>query len=92
MYDIFLERAVKAKVDGIVIGATQADILKEISKRKKEGELFIPPIFSPGVGTQGGDARLAIESGSDYLIIGRSIVQAKDQAAATHHFKLLAFS
>ncbi|MEO9364349.1 MAG: orotidine 5'-phosphate decarboxylase [Nitrososphaera sp.] len=88
MYRIFLDRAVRAKVDGIVVGATQTDILGEISEKKKE--LKIPlPVYSPGVGAQGGDARQAVESGSDYLIIGRSIVQAKDQKVAARRFRLL---
>lgn len=89
MYRIFLDRAVKAGVDGIVVGATQTDILGEISEKRKG--LRIPlPVYSPGVGTQGGDARRAVESGSDYLIIGRSIVLARDQAAAARRFRLAA--
>jgi orotidine-5'-phosphate decarboxylase len=35
-------------------------------------------ILSPGVGFQGGDARKALAAGSDYLIVGRSIVESKD--------------
>ncbi|MEO9363971.1 MAG: orotidine 5'-phosphate decarboxylase / HUMPS family protein, partial [Nitrososphaera sp.] len=92
MYRIFLDRAVKAKVDGIVVGATQTDILSEISEKKKELKVSSLAVYSPGVGAQGGDARQAVESGSDYLIIGRSIVQAKDQAVAARWFRLLAAS
>jgi orotidine-5'-phosphate decarboxylase len=91
MYRIFLDRAIKAKVDGIVVGATQTDILEEVSEKKKELQISLP-VYSPGVGAQGGDARQAVESGSDYLIIGRSIVQAKDQAVAARWFRLLAAS
>ncbi|UVS67944.1 orotidine 5'-phosphate decarboxylase [Nitrososphaera viennensis] len=91
MYRIFLDRAIKAYVDGIVVGATQADILNEISEKKKELKISLP-VYSPGVGAQGGDARQAVKSGSDYLIIGRSIFQAKDQAAAARRFRLLAAS
>jgi orotidine-5'-phosphate decarboxylase len=69
LYKIFLERAETAGVDGIVVGATQDDILKEVSGRL--------PVYSPGVGAQGGDAEQAIKNGADYLIIGRSIVEAK---------------
>ena len=92
MYRIFLDRAVKAKVDGIVVGATQTDILSEISEKKKELKVSSLAVYSPGVGAQGGDARQAVESGSDYLIIGRSIVQTKDQAMAARWFRLLAAS
>jgi orotidine-5'-phosphate decarboxylase len=72
LYRIFFERAAASSVDGIVVGATQDKILKEIA-----GPL---PVYSPGVGTQGGDAEQAIRNGADYLIIGRSIVEAKQPA------------
>ncbi|HVX03213.1 MAG TPA: orotidine 5'-phosphate decarboxylase [Nitrososphaera sp.] len=89
MYRIFLDRAIKAKVDGIVVGATQTDILKEISRKRKELRILLP-VYSPGVGAQGGGARQAVQSGSDYLIIGRSIVRAKDPRVAARQFKLAA--
>ena len=63
------ERATASGVDGIVVGATQDKILKEIAGRL--------PVYSPGVGAQGGDAEQTIRNGADYLIIGRSIVEAK---------------
>lgn len=72
LYRAFLERAADAGADGIVVGATQLDILRQVA-----GQL---PVYSPGVGAQGGDAAQAIRSGADYLIIGRSIVEAKQPA------------
>jgi orotidine-5'-phosphate decarboxylase len=69
LYKMFLERASKAGADGIVVGATQLDILSLGGRQL--------PVYSPGVGVQGGDAVQAINSGADYLIIGRSIVGAK---------------
>src|ERR671913_653930 len=69
LYNMFFERAAASDVDGIVVGATQDKILKEIAGRL--------PVYSPGVGAQGGDAEQAIRNGADYLIIGRSIVEAK---------------
>jgi orotidine-5'-phosphate decarboxylase len=72
LYKMFFERAAAAGVDGIVVGATQDKILKEISGRL--------PVYSPGVGAQGGDPEQAIRNGADYLIIGRSIVEAKQPA------------
>ena len=69
---MFFERAAAAGVDGIVVGATQDKILKEISGRL--------PVYSPGVGAQGGDPEQAIRNGADYLIIGRSIVESKQPA------------
>jgi orotidine-5''-phosphate decarboxylase (EC 4.1.1.23) len=35
-------------------------------------------IFSPGVGTQGGSAEEVISSGTNYLIVGRTILNAKN--------------
>jgi orotidine-5'-phosphate decarboxylase len=72
MYKVFLEYAYTSQVDGIVVGATQIDILKEISSQKKA------PIYSPGFGTQGGDIKQAAKSGTDYFIIGSSIIGSKD--------------
>jgi orotidine-5'-phosphate decarboxylase len=39
-------------------------------------------ILSPGVGTQGGDARRAVQSGADALIVGRSLYWARDPQRA----------
>ena len=38
------------------------------------------PIYSPGVGTQGGAAETAVKAGANYLIVGREITQAIDPA------------
>ncbi|MDQ4050932.1 MAG: orotidine 5'-phosphate decarboxylase, partial [Thermoproteota archaeon] len=72
LYKMFFERAATANADGIVVGATQDKILEEIRGRL--------PVYSPGVGAQGGDPEQAIRNGADYLIIGRSIVEAKQPA------------
>jgi orotidine-5'-phosphate decarboxylase len=69
LYKVFLGRAAAAGADGIVVGATQLEILEEVAGRL--------PVYSPGVGAQGGSAEQALRSGADYLIIGRSIVEAK---------------
>jgi orotidine-5'-phosphate decarboxylase len=73
LFEIFLKYASKSNVDGIVVGATHLKILKHVSSMSNI------PIYSPGVGTQGGDPKLAITSGSNYLIIGRSILRSKNQ-------------
>jgi orotidine-5'-phosphate decarboxylase len=72
LYREFLERAASSGADGIVVGATQLDILRQVAKQL--------PVYSPGIGAQGGDAEQAVRSGADYLIIGRSIVEAKQPA------------
>ncbi len=58
--------------DGIVAPATHPErirALKKISGLK---------VLSPGVGTQGGSYKVAMDSGADYLIIGRSITLSSD--------------
>lgn len=72
LYRTFLERASEAGADGIVVGATKLDILSQVARQL--------PVYSPGVGVQGGDAEQAIKSGADYLIVGRSIVRARQPA------------
>ena len=74
IYKLFLDWAIKKKVDGIIVGATYPDIIKQC-KRRINGSL---DIYSPGVGVQGGNARNVIDSGSDYLIIGRTIINSKN--------------
>ncbi|MDH5418697.1 MAG: orotidine-5'-phosphate decarboxylase, partial [Nitrosopumilus sp.] len=74
LYQLFLSWALTAKVDGIVVGATFPKIIKYCSKKAGKN-LYI---FSPGVGTQGGNADEVISSGTDYLIVGRTILNSKN--------------
>lgn len=83
LYTIFLERASLAKVDGIVVGATRLEILKQVMTRAKP----LVPVYSPGIGTQGGQVEKAIRGGASYLIIGRSIIEARDPARAAEDIK-----
>ena len=74
LYQLFLEWALASRADGIIVGATFPEIIKycATNAHKKLG------IFSPGVCTQGGDPAMALSSGSDYLIVGRAILGAKN--------------
>ena len=45
-------------------------------------------IFSPGVGTQGGNASEVISSGTNYLIVGRTILNAKNSIAVAKELHL----
>jgi len=74
LYQLFLEWAIESKVDGIVVGATFPKIISYCNK--KAGKKL--SIYSPGVGTQGGNANEVISAGSDYLIVGRTILNAKN--------------
>ena len=73
LYQLFLNWALTAKVDGIVVGATFPKIIQYCSKQAGKNL----SIFSPGVGTQGGNASEVISSGTNYLIVGRTILNAK---------------
>ncbi len=75
-YVSFARKAVLWKADGIVVGATALDKIAEL--RGVVGEVV--PIFSPGVGAQGGKADAARKAGAHYIIVGREITQAKNPA------------
>jgi len=77
LYQLFLNWALTAKVDGIVVGATFPKIIQYCSKQAGKDL----SIFSPGVGTQGGNASEVISSGTNYLIVGRTILNAKNSIA-----------
>jgi orotidine-5'-phosphate decarboxylase len=72
-YQLFAERALKWGMDGVVVGATYPDKVKRIHAILK-GEI---PIYSPGVGIQGGDVEAALKAGSKYLIVGRMLTSVK---------------
>ena len=74
LYQLFLSWALAAKADGIVVGATFPDIVEQCAK--KAGKNL--SIFSPGVGTQGGNAAKTLSSGTNYMIVGRSILNSKN--------------
>lgn len=73
LYHLFLEWATSLGADGIIVGATFPEIV-QFCKKKSGGKLSI---YSPGIGTQGGDIQKTVESGSDYLIVGRTILNSK---------------
>ena len=68
-----MDWALDSHADGIIVGATYPKIIS-YCKKSIHGKLSI---FSPGVGTQGGSASKAKKLGSDYLIIGRTILNSK---------------
>ncbi len=84
LYQLFLNWALTAKVDGIVVGATFPKIIKYCSKQAGKNL----SIFSPGVGTQGGNASEVISSGTNYLIVGRTILNAKNPISVAKELHL----
>jgi len=66
------------------VGATFPKIIQYCSK--KAGKNL--SIFSPGVGTQGGNASEVISSGTNYLIVGRTILNSKNPVAVAKELQL----
>jgi len=71
------EMGVRCGVAGFIAPATRPERIKAI--RTIAGDL---KILSPGVGAQGGSASSAIKAGADYVIVGRTIYDAKDPGSA----------
>jgi len=72
----FAEKALSWKADGAVVGATYPEKIKEVHEIVGENV----PIYSPGVGVQGGDIEAAIKAGARYLIVGRTIILSENPA------------
>ncbi|MFW9806314.1 MAG: orotidine 5'-phosphate decarboxylase [Candidatus Thorarchaeota archaeon] len=81
-YHYFARVARKWDTDGVIVGATYPEKIREVR------EILGPeiPIICPGVGAQGGDAKTAVDAGADFVIVVRSIVEADDPAAAAASF------
>lgn len=75
-YIIFAEKALSWDADGVIVGATYPEKIGEVHS-VLGGSI---PIYSPGVGVQGGDVEAAVSAGSRYLIVGRLIVEADNPA------------
>jgi len=75
-YMVFAERALEWEADGAVVGATYPEKIREVHAVLKDKV----PIYSPGVGAQGGDIEAAVQAGARFLIVGRTIVLAEEPA------------
>ena len=79
LYQLFLDWALDSHADGIIVGATYPKIIS-YCKKSTRGKLSL---FSPGIGIQGGSASKAKKLGSDYLIVGRTILNSKNPVQIT---------
>ncbi|MDP8011845.1 MAG: orotidine-5'-phosphate decarboxylase [Thermoplasmata archaeon] len=70
--------AIEKGVSGFIVPGTRPERIKIYRSMSKEILLL-----APGIGVQGGEAKRAIENGADYIIIGRSIYEAKDPVQKT---------
>ena len=82
-YVAFAEKALSWKADGVVVGATYPKRISVIHKILKTKI----PIFSPGVGTQGGGIEAAIKAGARYLIVGRTITLSVNPDETARHIR-----
>lgn len=87
-YVVFAERALSWKADGVVVGATSPDKIREVHDILR-GSL---PIYSPGIGVQGGRVEEAVKAGARYLIVGRTVTLAEEPAAAAKRIRDIALS
>lgn len=84
-YMLFARTALKLKADGAVVGATYPEKIKQVHEMLCNEV----PIYSPGIGVQGGDKQSAIKAGTRYAIVGRAITESSDPAEAAREFSLL---
>jgi orotidine-5'-phosphate decarboxylase len=77
-YLVFARKSLEWGADGAVVGATYPEKIEEV--RGVLGSRV--PIYSPGIGAQGGDLQRAVRAGATYLIVGRSITASQDPGKA----------
>ena len=74
VFELLTRLGLEWKADGLIVGATKPEIIYRV--RQLAGPQL--PIYSPGIGAQGGDAAKAIQAGATYLIVGRAIYASPD--------------
>ncbi len=85
-YVSFAKKALKWNVDGVVVGATYPEKIREVHEIL--GEKI--PIYSPGIGVQGGAIESALKAGARYLIVGRTITLSENPAETAKKIRNLA--
>ncbi|MCS7124064.1 MAG: orotidine 5'-phosphate decarboxylase [Candidatus Bathyarchaeota archaeon] len=86
-YYLFALKALKWGADGVVVGATYPEKIKEINE-VLGGKI---PIYSPGIGPQGGIIEAALRAGARFLIVGRAITLAENPAESAEKIRNLAW-
>ena len=84
LYRVFLDWAISEGADGIVVGATFPGMVRYCKERAGRSL----EIYSPGVGAQGGSAADTISAGTDYIIVGRTILGSTDPLKAAMELKV----
>jgi len=86
-YYLFALKALKWGADGVVVGATYPDKIREVNE-VLGGKI---PIYSPGIGPQGGIIEAALRAGTRFLIVGRAITLADNPAESAQKIRNLAW-
>jgi len=85
-YVSFAKKALKWDADGVVVGATYPEKIREV-----HGILGKEiPIYSPGIGAQGGKIQSALKAGASYLIVGRTITLSENPSETAKKIRDLA--
>jgi orotidine-5'-phosphate decarboxylase len=85
-YVSFAKKALKWNADGVVVGATYPQRIREVHGILSK-EI---PIYSPGIGAQGGKIPSALKAGARYLIVGRTITLSENPAETVKKIRDLA--
>ena len=82
-FEVLAEKALRWDVDVVIVGATFPETIRTV--RSILGDSV--PVFSPGVGVQGGSLSEALAAGAKYVIIGRSIYESEDPARSAESMR-----
>jgi orotidine-5'-phosphate decarboxylase len=85
-YVSFARKALRWGADGAIVGATYPEKIREVYEILSEKV----PIYSPGIGAQGGDIKSALKAGARYLLVGRTITLAENPGEPARQIKALA--
>ncbi|KPV64710.1 MAG: Orotidine 5'-phosphate decarboxylase [Candidatus Bathyarchaeota archaeon BA2] len=75
-YVAFAEKALTWNADGVIVGATYPEKIREVHEILGDRV----PIYSPGIGIQGGKVEPVVKAGARYLVVGRTITLAENPA------------
>lgn len=87
-YVSFAKKALKYCADGAVVGATYPETIRQVHEIL--GKRI--PIYSPGIGAQGGTVTHALKAGTCYLIVGREITLSESPGDTAKKIRDLARS
>ena len=84
MYMRFARKVREWDADGAIVSAKSIEIIKEVRSALNPWQV----ILSPGIGFQGGEASRAIKAGTDFAIVGRTILDASSSRSMLRELNL----